>query len=1062
MSKKVYAHIILLLISACLILAQVAYTQQFNNWYLLQNAGITFNTTPPSPLYGGMISSGNGCASMSDKNGQLLFYCNGSTVWNKNHQIMPNGIGLLGAAATNNNVIAMPVIGNNNLYYIFTAGAIVLNPSNSTGYCYSIVDMSLNGGLGDVTLKNQLIFSPSAERFTIAANGNGTSAWLVAKDWGDRFYSYPITCAGISSNSVISQTGLSLDSNALNMVSGDIKTSPDTKLIAQSFFKKGYIEIYKFNNNTGVLSDAIRIPVTNAKGIEFSPNSKKLYVSADTGTVKPGYKIVQFDLSIYDSTFISNSANIVGISIDTTISLIRNAGYIQLTPDGKITHPGYQTLKLDVILYPDSTGIACNYQPNYWTVGGTRVLDRFPKGFTNLFIAQPAAIADYTLSPCRSATFTGKTYIKGNNLTFNWDFGDGTTATQTVPSGGDTTYTTITHSFPNTPDSFYITLTVSSDTLCGTGTSGKKIIFPNVPPLIAPTAGFTYTTNCNGSIQFTDTSQANGNGTLTYTWYFGDGDSSAAASPLHQYNNLIDSFTVTQIVQSNITGCTHLADTVVKTMYPLLKPVAGLYYTATCGNLSIQFTDTSQGSIAKRYIWFGDGYIDSTNSNTSFSHTYMAYDTFLVKMLVKTNQGCQSDTLYLTVITKATPVANFVYNNNGCAGIPFILNNSSTVQNVSFNNFEWYVNGALSSTQPNASLTLPQGNYTVKLKVTSAHGCTDSITKNVAVQGTPIVTANFGNGCVNSAINFNANATAANGSITKYIWYFGNGDSALQQNTTYTYSTHGKYEVSCHAVSSNGCTGITKDSIVIESIPHTDFSIAAACTGKESLFTNTTTNALGVVNYYWNFGNGNTSQQTTGKTIYTTIGSYTVSLTATTTNGCTNTTTHNLTIKDLPAFAGNDTTIWKGTSFILHGSGGTNYSWQPSYLLQNANTSTVTGIAQNTQQFILKVTDNNGCIGYDSVWVYVMLPLKIPNAFSPNGDGINDTWVIENVNNYPHLSVEIYNRWGQMIHSQKGKFTPWNGTYNNKPVPIGTYYYLIKIDIGGKQYTYSGGLTILR
>lgn len=894
MPKKIYAHIILLLTGSFSLFGYAVFGQQFNNWYFPSNAGITFNTSPPSPLYGGMIQVGTGSTAMSDKNGNLLFYSNGTTVWNRNHQIMPNGIGLYGEWATNNNIMSMPVIGSDNLYYIFTADGLLLSSiAGVKGYCYSIIDMTLNGGLGDVILKNQYIFGPSAERFTIAKHGNGSSAWFIAKDWGSKFYSYPITCAGVSLNPVISQIGLSLDSNTNITIGGDMKGSSDNQLIAQSFLYRGYIEIYQFDNFSGILSNAIRIPVSNPLGIEFSPNSKMLYITTDIGGVSnPGYQIIQYNLNVYDSAVIKASETLVGL-VNNSFGKYR--GYLQLSTNGKIYHASSGGIMLDAIVYPDSAGTACSFQANYAMVGGSNIASRLPKGFTNLFYAQSAQITNYTLSPCRSATFTGKTYIKGNNLTFLWDFGDGNTATQTVPSGGDTTYTSITHTFPNTPDSFYITLTVSSDTLCGTGISGKKIWFTGIPPPVPPTANFTYTAHCNGSVQFTNTSLPNNNDTLSYQWYFGDGDSSTLPSPAHLYSNAANSYTVTLIV----TGCKNNADTATFTVQPLLKPVPGLFYTSNCGNLTIQFTDTSKvfnTTIAKRYIWFGDGFIDSVNLNLTFTHTYSAYDSFLLKMLVKDNNGCISDTLFMTVITTAKPVADFVYNSI-CAGVPFVLNNSSTVQNSVINNFKWYLNNSLLSTQPNVQLTLQQGVYAVQLQITSAWDCADSITKNLNIQ-------------------------------------------------------------------------------------------------------------------------------------------------------------------NLYAFAGNDTAVWQGTPFTLHGTGGTNYNWQPAYLLQNDNTATATGILQNSQQFILKVTDNNGCVGYDSIWVNVLLPLEIPNAFSPNGDGINDTWEIKNASSYNNLSIQIFSRSGQIVHEQKGVFKAWNGTYNNKPLPAGVYYYILTINVSNKMY--NGWLMIVR
>ena len=116
---------------------------QNNNWYFGLNAGITFNTNPPSALTNGQLNTFEGCAAISDNAGNLLFYTDGTTVYNKLHAIMTNGSALFGHLSSTQSAIIVPLPGSNTIYYIFTLDAF----AGTHGVCYSIVDMTLILGL---------------------------------------------------------------------------------------------------------------------------------------------------------------------------------------------------------------------------------------------------------------------------------------------------------------------------------------------------------------------------------------------------------------------------------------------------------------------------------------------------------------------------------------------------------------------------------------------------------------------------------------------------------------------------------------------------------------------------------------------------------------------------------------------------------------------------------------------------------------------------------------------------------------------------------------------------
>jgi gliding motility-associated-like protein len=163
------------------------------------------------------------------------------------------------------------------------------------------------------------------------------------------------------------------------------------------------------------------------------------------------------------------------------------------------------------------------------------------------------------------------------------------------------------------------------------------------------------------------------------------------------------------------------------------------------------------------------------------------------------------------------------------------------------------------------------------------------------------------------------------------------------------------------------------------------------------------------------------------------------------------------------ASAGKDTIVRAGEPFMLQGSGGVSFLWQPPTGLDDPTKQYPTGLLNNAQQYTLTVTTAQGCVGFDTVMVTVLRKLLIPNAFSPNGDGVNDTWVIEELKDYPNAELQLYNRNGALVYKAKGNnIASWNGTINNKPVPMGTYYYIINLNTTLSNKPLSGWVMVVR
>ncbi len=171
-------------------------------------------------------------------------------------------------------------------------------------------------------------------------------------------------------------------------------------------------------------------------------------------------------------------------------------------------------------------------------------------------------------------------------------------------------------------------------------------------------------------------------------------------------------------------------------------------------------------------------------------------------------------------------------------------------------------------------------------------------------------------------------------------------------------------------------------------------------------------------------------------------------------------------LEDPLADAGPDHTIHVNASVALGGSptgpDGSSYSWTPDSVLTDPGSAAPIADPTVTTWFAVTVTAPNGCVSIDSVLVTVIPNVVIPTGFTPNGDGWNDTWVIDFIDLFPQAEVEIYNRWGEPIFTSVGYKVPWDGRYNGGFVPVGTYYYVIKLNDPEFPEPYTGPLTVIR
>lgn len=328
-------------------------------WYFGDRAGISFANNSPEVLLDGKLETLDNASTISDAAGNLLFYTNGVSIWNKSHAIMENGEGLLGSMSAGQSVLIVPSPGTEN-YYVFT----VPQTTGTSGLRFSVVNLSTNGGMGAVIEKNTKLLDRTTEKLEAVRSIDGSFYWLIAHGWNNnKFYTYRIDHQGIDLNPVVSEVGTVHEGNVYNSM-GQMTLSPDASKLALGIYSAGIIEIFDFNISTGLVSNPKTINgQANPWGVAFSGDGKKLY-----STSWFGKSIYQFTVESGDIHLIKASKISVGeVSGPGTAGYF--VGYLQLAPDMRIYAAKFDAPYLATIEYPNLSASNCGFNDNGFFLG---------------------------------------------------------------------------------------------------------------------------------------------------------------------------------------------------------------------------------------------------------------------------------------------------------------------------------------------------------------------------------------------------------------------------------------------------------------------------------------------------------------------------------------------------------------------------------------------------------------------------------------------------------------------------------------------------------------------
>ncbi len=385
--KKIASIVLFGLLSPFLLFSQ----GETSNWYFGNGAGIRFNNDGSvSNANNGKLQTFEGCATISDSFGGLLFYTDGITVYNKNHEVMRNGEGLFGDPSSTQSAIIVPKPEDPTIFFVFTVDTSVSPQDTDYGLNYSVIDITEDNGMGAVIQKNVSLLQDCSEKITaVIKNCFEQSIWVVtlASQNGtsgilNTFYAFEVNATGV----LTSPVKTTFSDLQIEDPRGYLKLSPDGTKIAIANFTDGLF-LYDFNESTGGISNQqfISLPGANKNpyGLEFSPNSNLLYVHATNEIEATGNyssSLLQFDIT---STDIEASL----IELDNR-AIYRGA--LQQGENGKI----YRTITtsytegtpyLGVINNPNEIGLAANYLHNEVSLNGKNAMQGLPPFIQSFF-----------------------------------------------------------------------------------------------------------------------------------------------------------------------------------------------------------------------------------------------------------------------------------------------------------------------------------------------------------------------------------------------------------------------------------------------------------------------------------------------------------------------------------------------------------------------------------------------------------------------------------------------------------------------------------------------------
>jgi|GEM_PF-538004 len=630
-------------------------------------------------------------------------------------------------------------------------------------------------------------------------------------------------------------------------------------------------------------------------------------------------------------------------------------------------------------------------------------------------------------------------------LSYYWDFDDGSNSTATNPSqiyssAGTYNVKLIATSDSNCKDSFTQSIYAISNTLARVGVNND--------------------TQCiKGNAYIFTGSEITCNPVISTTWDLdNDGIFDDAITTIVNHN-----FTTAGVYNVGYKVVTSAdSDSVYVQVVVLASPVAGFTVNDTTQEITVNnfiFTNSSTPAGLITYLWdFADG---STAPTKDVTKIYSVTGTYPVKLIVTHSNLCK-DSLSQNVYVFSPIDAGFIAN-AVCDGDSMTFTDT-TVSGSPITSVGWDFDNDLVPELFGKTIKYKfpaTGTYNVGVFVTSTTSA-DTLYKNVVVNALPTAAFTSNEACQGATTTLTSTATSTD-LITKYYWDFDNNgtvDDSSGAVVSTTYPTAGTKLIRHSVLTQKGCKTEIIGGIKVNNIPNPDFSFINVCDGDSMPFINNSTILTdSIINFLWDYGDGfDAIIRHDHKHYFLTPGTYTVTLTALTNKGCKASINKPVTVYPKPAltltFSG-PTTFYDGYNVIITATG----VFDSTIWSTGAKTPAIT--VTKTGTYTVTVKDSNGCSLKDSASI---VAVKVDefiavDIITPNGDNINDLWIVKDVGYFSPVEVSIYNRYGDLLYTSNDYKNDWDGKRDGDNLPEGAYYYIVRTKQGD---VYKGTLNIIR
>ncbi|WP_207491478.1 gliding motility-associated C-terminal domain-containing protein [Aridibaculum aurantiacum] len=1122
MNPRTVASLLFLLLFSLTALSQ----KQWSNWYMNGDNLLTFrnnniierqrNFVTTNSWLNFSVSSSSGVAYSDPATGQMKFLLSSIFTYDRNFDML-NTPFLRMCPGDKYSYHILPFHNNPNKFYIVqfqsrAADALAQETGlqvrcpNAIGLGYSVFDLSLNNGLGDYQSINNVLLTGLPERISAVRHANGFDVWIVVHTWGsNEFKAYLFSDSGVATP-VSSFAGPVITGNALS-AHGNMVASHDGTMLAAQQEGKNYIELYNFNNATGMVSNfrSLQTP-SPALRFVFSPDDTKLYFIGNY--LASG--IYQFNLS---APQVQQSLIKIG---DDPHGYFRD---LQVGLDGKIyisSHNYYdQSINdyqyfLPVISCPNLPEYACNYKlKGFHGTGGTF------QNFINDYVRQPTAppTTKFSIGNDTAVCFGSYTLTAPQSWQrYEWNTGD-TTRSITI-TGPGTYYVLASNTGFSCPSGYgYIKITNAAAPLyLGRDTT----LCPKTSYDIVVPANFNNILWSDGSTDRVKTVVRSGSYALQATDQNGctNRDTinvSFRSTPVANFGNdtsLCNNQTLLLELKPRrdvftTTGIYEWQDGSARDTFRVRQ--AGVYWGKVTYNgctvsdtITVSYVNAQDINLGPdTTLCLGDSLqLQVTTGNATFAWSTGAttpsiYVKSTGRYWVRVNNGSCTVTDTINVTFRPKPVVN--------------LGNDTIVCEKSIVSLRAAVPGATYLWQNGATTDTYQasqpGIYWVQV---NSNGCVVRDSILITNKMLPYVNLGRDSGiCQGKQLVLNA----AHPSIQSFLWH----DNSTQP--TMVAASAGTYSVS--VVGTNGCTNA--DTIQVTTNPLPVFSLGSdtsLCQGQKFTVSINVPNA----SYTWN--NGNTSNQATVEH----AGWYWLDVAV---NGCKKRDSLQVEVKPLPLVSlGNDTTLCEGNNLTLNAyNNNATYLWnnqsnQPALLVSAPGTYFVTANLNNckaadtiqvayrykpvfslgadtllcagqhlllnprltnvqylwqngttgssllvTEPGTYSLTASNNC-GSKTDEIIVtrsLCKLFLPTAFTPNNDGLNDLFRVKYPEFIKVFEMKIYNRWGQMVYHSTDPYRGWNGKFLSLEQPQGNYVWQVSYtDIEGNKESAQGSVLLIR